>query len=126
MTQGERIREIRKELNLTLEKFGERLGVGRGAISAIELGNRNLTDQMARAICREYNVSYDYLINGEGEMFDDLPQTVLDELCTQYDLSDFDRMLVEMYVELPKELREQAENCIKKFLEKKNKKSEDV
>lgn len=126
MTQGERIREIRKELNLTLEKFGERLGVGRGAISAIELGNRNLTDQMARSICREYNVSYDYLINGEGEMFDDLPQTVLDELCTQYDLSDFDRMLVEMYVELPKELREQAENCIKKFLEKKNKKSEDV
>lgn len=126
MTQGERIRAIRKELNLTLEKFGERLGVGRGAISAIELGNRNLTDQMARAICREYNVSYDYLINGEGEMFDDLPQTVLDELCTQYDLSDFDRMLVEMYVELPKELREQAENCIKKFLEKKNKKSEDV
>lgn len=126
MTQGERIREIRKELNLTLEKFGERLGVGRGAISAIELGNRNLTDQMARAICREYNVSYDYLINGEGEMFDDLPQTVLDELCAQYDLSDFDRMLVEMYVELPKELREQAENCIKKFLEKKNKKSEDV
>lgn len=126
MTQGERIREIRKELNLTLEKFGERLGVGRGAISAIELGNRNLTDQMARAICREYNVSYDYLINGEGEMFDDLPQTVLDELCTQYDLSDFDRMLVEMYVELPKELREQAENCINKFLEKKNKKSEDV
>lgn len=126
MTQGERIREIRKELNLTLEKFGERLGVGRGAISAIELGNRNLTDQMARAICREYNVSYDYLINGEGEMFDDLPQTVLDELCTQYDLSDFDRMLVEMYVELPKELREQAENCIKVFLEKKNKKSEDV
>lgn len=126
MTQGERIREIRKELNLTLEKFGERLGVGRGAISAIELGNRNLTDQMARSICREYNVSYDYLINGEGEMFDDLPQTVLDELCTQYDLSDFERMLVEMYVELPKELREQAENCIKKFLEKKNKKSEDV
>lgn len=119
MTQGERIREIRKELNLTLEKFGERLGVGRGAISAIELGNRNLTDQMAKAICREYNVSYDFLINGDGEMFDDLPQTVLDELCAQYDLSDFDRMLVEMYVELPKDLREQAENCIRQFLERK-------
>lgn len=126
MSQSERIRLIRKELNLTLEKFGEKLGVGKTAISKLEKGERSLTDQMARAICREYNVSYDYLINGEGEMFDDLPQTVLDELCTQYDLSDFDRMLVEMYVELPKELREQAENCIKKFLEKKNKKSEDV
>lgn len=126
MSQSERIRLIRKELNLTLEKFGEKLGVGKTAISKLEKGERSLTDQMARAICREYNVSYDYLINGEGKMFDDLPQTVLDELCTQYDLSDFDRMLVEMYVELPKELREQAENCIKKFLEKKNKKSEDV
>ena len=126
MSQSERIRLIRKELNLTLEKFGEKLGVGKTAISKLEKGERSLTDQMARSICREYNVSYDYLINGEGEMFDDLPQTVLDELCTQYDLSDFDRMLVEMYVELPKELREQAENCIKKFLEKKNKKSEDV
>lgn len=126
MSQSERIRLIRKELNLTLEKFGEKLGVGKTAISKLEKGERSLTDQMARAICREYNVSYDYLINGEGEMFDDLPQTVLDELCTQYGLSDFDRMLVEMYVELPKELREQAENCIKKFLEKKNKKSEDV
>lgn len=126
MTQGERVQEIRKSLGLTLEKFGEKLGVQRSAISKIEKNICGLTDQMTRAICREYNVSYDYLINGEGEMFDDLPQTVLDELCTQYDLSDFDRMLVEMYVELPKELREQAENCIKKFLEKKNKKSEDV
>ena len=124
MTQGDRIREIRKELNLTLEKFGENLGVGRGAISAIELGNRNLTDQMAKAICREYNVSYDYLINGDGEMFDNLPQTILDELCAQYDLSDFDRMLVEMYVSLPKDLREQAEACITKFLEQKKKASE--
>lgn len=126
MSQSERIRLIRKELNLTLEKFGERLGVGKTAISKLEKGERSLTDQMARSICREYNVSYDYLVNGEGEMFDDLPQTVLDELCAQYDLSDFDRMLVEMYVELPKELREQTENCIKKFLEKKKKKSEDV
>ncbi len=119
VTQGERVREIRKALDLTLERFGNRLGVGRGAISAIELGNRNLTEQMAKAICREYNVNYDYLMNGDGEMFDNLPETILDELCIRYDLSDFDRMLVEMYVELPKELREQAEACITKFLEHK-------
>ena len=119
VTQGERVREIRKALDLTLERFGNRLGVGRGAISAIELGNRNLTEQMAKAICREYNVNYDYLMNGDGEMFDNVPETILDELCIRYDLSDFDRMLVEMYVELPKELREQAEACITKFLEHK-------
>lgn len=62
MEQGERIKQIRKSLDLTLEKFGEKLGVGKGAISALENGKRNLTDQMAKAICREYNVNYDYLI----------------------------------------------------------------
>ena len=36
MTQGERVREIRKALGLTLEKFGDKLGVGKTAISKIE------------------------------------------------------------------------------------------
>ena len=114
MTQGERIRSIRKELGLTLEKFGKKLGVGKGAMSAIELGTRNLTEQMARSICREYNVNYDFLIDGEGEMFDDLPQTVLDELCVQYNLDDLDRNLVEMYLEMPDQVRDYLKQEIRK------------
>ena len=118
MTQGERVREIRKKLDLTLEKFGEKLGVGRGAISAIELGNRNLTDQMAKSICREYNVSYDYLIYGEGDPFDDLPQTVLDELCMQYELDDIDRQIIDLYISLPKELRDKVKAYVLDKLKK--------
>ena len=52
MTQGERIKEARKYLGLTLEKFGEKLGVGKTAISKLEKGERNLTDQMVKSICR--------------------------------------------------------------------------
>lgn len=114
MTQGERVREIRKELNLTLEKFGEKLGVGKTAISKIEKGENSLTDQMLKSICREYNVSYDFLTNGEGEMFDDLPQTVLDELCVQYNLDDLDRSLVEMYIEMPEQVRDYLKREIRK------------
>ena len=40
MAQGERIKELRKALNLTLEKFGERLGVGKTAISKLEKGEK--------------------------------------------------------------------------------------
>lgn len=69
MTQGERIREVRNTLGLTLEKFGDRLGVTKVAISNIEKGNRNLTEQMTKAICREFNVDYMWLTTGEGEMF---------------------------------------------------------
>lgn len=118
MTQGERVKEIRKTLDLTLEKFGEKLGVKKGAISAIENNNRNLTEQMSKAICREYNVNYDYLMYGEGEMFDDLPQTIVDELCVQYDLNDFDKALVEMYVSLPAVSRERIKEYMKQLVKK--------
>lgn len=118
MTQGERIKAIRKELGLTLEKFGEKLGVGKTAISKIEKNERNLTDQMTKAICREYNVDYDYLMYGEGDMFTDLPKTIVDELCMQFDLDDFDRAVVEMYLDLPAELRQAIKAKVKDMVQK--------
>jgi transcriptional regulator with XRE-family HTH domain len=118
MTNGERVNEVRKSLGLTLEKFGERLGVTKTTISRIEKGVNNLTDQMAISICREYNVNYDYLMYGEGEMFDDLPQTIVDELCAQYDLNDFDKALVEMYVSLPAGSRERIKEYMKQLVKK--------
>lgn len=114
MTQGERVKEVRKSLNMTLDKFGEKLGVKKAAISAIENGNRNITEQMVKSICREYNVNYDYLLYGTGEKFNDLPQTVLDELCAQYDLDELDKQIVEIYITTPKQLRDSVKEHIKK------------
>lgn len=69
MTQGERVKQARKTLGLTMEKFGERLGVTKTAISLIESGKNNLTDANIKAICREFNVDYIWLTSGDGEMF---------------------------------------------------------
>ena len=118
MTQGERVNQIRKTLDLTLEKFGEKLGVQKSSISKIEKDRVALSDQMAKSICREYNVNYDYLMYGEGEMFDDLPQTIVDELCAQYNLNDFDKVLVEMYVSLPTGSRERIKEYMKQLVKK--------
>lgn len=100
MNECDRIKEIRNALHLTLEQFGSKVGVTKGAMSNIEKGNRNVTEQIRKAICREFNVNYDYLIYGEGEMFSDLPQTVLDELCKQYDCDIDDRSIIEEYLKL--------------------------
>ena len=117
MTQGERVKQVRKELGLSLEKFGEKIGLRKSSLSQIENGINNLTDQTIRGICREYNVSYDYLIDGEGEMFTDLPDTILDELCIQYGLDDIDRKIMEIYLELPEEARQALKDKIReKFL----------
>lgn len=69
MTQGERIRELRKTLKMTMEQFGEKIGVTKSTISNIENGNRNATEHMVKSICREFNVDYIWLTSGEGEMF---------------------------------------------------------
>ena len=66
---NERIRQLRKELGLTLEKFGEKIGVSRSAMGNIENGVRGVTDQMFKSICREFNVREEWLRTGEGEMF---------------------------------------------------------
>lgn len=66
---NERIKEVRKSLGLTLEKFGKALGVTKQTMSRIENGVNNVTDQMFLSVCRVYNVNEDWLRNGTGEMF---------------------------------------------------------
>ena len=69
MTAGERVKRIRKEKDLTLEKFGEKVGVTKQTISRIENGINSLTDQMVLSICREFSVNEEWLRNGTGEPF---------------------------------------------------------
>ena len=122
MTQGERIKEIRKYLNLTMEKFGGRLGVGRTAISNIENNNRNLTDQMAVSICREFDVNETWLRTGEGEMF--VPKTrnqqitdFLGDLIKEED-GTFKKRLIEAMSKLDKKDWEDLERLVDKLTKK--------
>ncbi len=111
MTQGERVRELRKSLNLTLEKFGKALGVGKTAISRIENNERKLTEQMILSICREFRVDYFWLTEGKGEMFIETPESIVDEIAEDYDLDDIDKKMLEKYLSLSKEER----NVIKSY-----------
>lgn len=66
MTQGERVKAVRKKKEMSLEQFGEKLGVTKTAISYIENGKRSLTGQMFTSICREFGVNEVWLRTGEG------------------------------------------------------------
>ena len=68
-TLNERVKQLRKALDLTMEKFGEKIGVKKSAISLIESGRNSLTEQMIKAICREFDVDEEWLRNGTGSMF---------------------------------------------------------
>nr|DAH86502.1 MAG TPA: helix-turn-helix domain protein [Caudoviricetes sp.] len=71
---NERVKELRTALGLSAEKFGGKIGVTRSAISKMELGVCNISEQSIISICREFNVNEEWLRHGTGEMFNDLSQ----------------------------------------------------
>lgn len=66
---NERLKEIRKALGLTLDKFGEKVGLRKSSLSQIERGTNNVTNQLVVSVCREFNVNEQWLRTGEGDMF---------------------------------------------------------
>ena len=69
-----RLKQIRKFQNMTMEEFGRLLGVTKTAISRLEKGERSLTEQMIKSVCREFNVNEEWLRSGRGEMFKQFPK----------------------------------------------------
>ena len=116
MTENERVKELRKARELTLEKFGERVGVTRGAMSAIENGHRGVTDQMRRSICREFGVREEWLRDGEGEMEDSSDTFDLDELMTSVGATDLERELVRAYFELDELTRKKVMDTLRQTI----------
>lgn len=66
---NERLKNLRKALNLTQQKFANILGVKRNTVGQWECGINAITDQVVISICREFNVNEDWLRNGTGDMF---------------------------------------------------------
>ena len=64
----ERIRQVRKSYGLTLEQFGEKIGLKKSVLSRIENGYSMPQEQTLRLICRVFNISYAWLKDGVGEM----------------------------------------------------------
>ena len=68
----DRIRELRKKhLKMSMEVFGKHLGVNRDVINNIENNRLAKPEQklsLYKLICKEFNISEDWLLNGTGNM----------------------------------------------------------
>lgn len=96
----ERIRELRKHLNMTMDEFGARIGLSKAAISLIEGGRNGARDQTVFAICREFGVNEHWLRTGDGEMFEQTRETVLDRLAAEYSLDKEQVSVIENFLDL--------------------------
>lgn len=123
MTQGERVRYIRKSenVNLTLEKFGEKLGIKKAAVSKIEKGENSLTDSNIKAICREFRVNESWLRDGDGDPFKPFPEEDETAAYVSELLEDDDNPLYGLIVEIVKtyvELSPASQVVIQDFAKK--------
>ena len=78
MTLGERMKKVRKMLDLTQQGFADRIGSKRNTIATYEMGRTEPSAAVISLICKEFNVSETWLRTGEGEMF--IPQTRDEEI----------------------------------------------
>lgn len=106
MTVGERIKKVRRSLDLTQQEFCGRIGLKRNSISLIESGSRNTSDQTIYSICREFGVNEEWLRNGHGEMFAPKATNALEELAKERGLSHGTYIALEKFLNLKPELQD--------------------
>ena len=102
----ERMKSVRKTLEMNQTDFGKRIGLSQGGYGAVETGVRKLTDRTIMQICQEFNISETWLRTGSGEMFVDNSATILSQLAREYGLSSRSSALVESFLDLSDEQRE--------------------
>ena len=69
---NERIKKLRKALDLTQQQFADKIKVKRNTVATYEMGRSEPSDSAISLICREFNVNENWIRTGEGEMFEQL------------------------------------------------------
>ena len=65
----DRIRLVRKTLDLNQTEFADRIGLTQTTLSMIELEKTTLTEKNIKLICVTFAIDEDWLRTGKGEMF---------------------------------------------------------
>jgi transcriptional regulator with XRE-family HTH domain len=87
----QRLKKLRTTLNLTQRKFSKHIYISQGLYGEVELGHREASDRIVQLISSRFNVSKDWILKGEGEMFSAPPPDIqLERLIAIYnELDDF-------------------------------------
>lgn len=80
-----RLKQLRKRLNITQQDFADRIGIKRNTLANYEIGRNEPLDAVISLICREFNVNEEWLRTGKGDMFnasgDDELSYLVGQLC---------------------------------------------
>jgi transcriptional regulator with XRE-family HTH domain len=105
---NERLKEIRKSMNMNQTEFSQLLGVGQSTLAMMEVSKRDISDRHVKTICAICRVNEHWLRTGEGEMFVSSGGDFAADMKEQYHLSDYQMALVRAVYEMPPEFQRMA------------------
>lgn len=115
---GDRIKHLRKELDLTQALFAEKIGLKATAIGLYESGDRTVTERSIVSICQIFDVNEEWLRTGKGEMFKQDEKAIISQLTREYGLDDLDRQIIESYLQLDPAKRNVIKDYVRSIFKK--------
>lgn len=108
----ERLKYIRKTLNLTQKNFAKEIGMSQSGYGQIEIGDRPISDRLIKSICMAFNVNENWLRTGEGEMFIKVEDSIFKQLSEKYNLNEKDLSFIKHYLNMNPQNRQYLLNMI--------------
>lgn len=102
----ERLKKLRKALDLTQQEFADRIGISRGNIATYETRDGSPGSSVISLICREFGVSEEWLRTGAGEMFVPAAKDTLGELCAELNATELEEQIMRAYFRIDAKIRE--------------------
>jgi transcriptional regulator with XRE-family HTH domain len=110
VVMNERLKQIRKELGMSQTKFVEGTGISATAVGLFETGKtKKMSDSTMGALCDKHGINMGWLKHGTEPKFSD---SVKNEI-GNYILTNLEKKIIEMYLEIPPEKRESINRFIK-------------
>lgn len=103
---NERIKKLRKILDLTQQEFADKIGMKRNTIANYETDRNEPSNSVISLMCKTFNVSEEWLRTGNGDMFLPSSTSELDQLAKKYNLSRRVCVLIERFLALKPEIQE--------------------
>lgn len=113
---NERIKELRKRLDLTQQEFADKIGMKRNTIANYEINRNEPSNAVITLICKVFNINENWLRTGEGEMFQEREAVSLDAYADEHDMTDVDREILFAYMHLKESSRRDLITCFGKLL----------
>lgn len=118
MEINDRLKLIRKSLEMNQTDFGAKIGLSQTSIGLYEKGSRDLTERIIAQLCQTYSVNEDWLRTGEGEMFVDDTPALIERMKDELNLSEREIEMLTIFLDFPPEERQQVLDFVDDFAAK--------